>query len=243
MEPRKVRQLLSPTETQVTRRSSDGNTENENIFEVAWQTLRLSCHAIIDPHIHIPFVLLYFTVLTQFCCNHSLNTDFLSLFSPTDTSKTMLWQDQNREEPFLRICYVCSAGALRGLCAWRGFLIKDLRLLSPQMLGGHLIWPCILYRLLSRHKHTTHNNTQLCMSYQKLSVWCWKHTSAPPAPSTRKRALWQQRFFTMQILLCPLIWNLPNMPVMSGFPAGAGLGAALPMPWSGSTILQLLTPS
>lgn len=173
MEPRKVRQLLLPTETQVTRRSSDGNKENENIFEVAWRTLRLSCHAIIDPHIHILFVLLYFTVLTQFvCCNHSLNTDFPSLFSPTDTtSKTMLWQDRNREEPFLHSCYVCSTGVFRGLCAWRGFLIKDLRLLSPQMLrrAPYLT----LYPWSSSLKAQTHTrNTQLCMSYQKLSVWC-----------------------------------------------------------------------
>lgn len=172
MEPRKVRQLLSPTETQVTRRSSDGNKANENVFEVAWQTLRPSCHAIIDPHIHILFVLSYFIVLTQFVrCNHSLNTDFLSLFSPTDTSKTMLWQDRNREEPFLHSCYVCSTGVLRGLCAWRGFLIKDLRLLSPQMLGGHL--NLTLYPLSSSLKAQTHTcNTQLRMSFQKLSVRC-----------------------------------------------------------------------
>lgn len=172
MEPRKVRQLLSPTETQVTCRSSDGNKENENIFEVAWQTLRLSCHAIIDPHIHILFVLLYFTVLAQlFCCNHSLNTDFLSLFSPTHTSKTVLWQDQNREEPFLHSCYVCSTGVLRGLCSWRGFLIKRPEAAEPT--DARRAPFLTLYPLSSSLKAQTHTrNTQLCLSCQKLSVWC-----------------------------------------------------------------------
>lgn len=204
MEPRKVRQLLSPTETQVTRRSSDGNKENENIFEVAWQTLRLSCHAIIDPHMHILFVLLYFTVLTQFVhCNHSLNTDFLSLFSPADTtSKTMLWQDWNREEPFLHSCYVCSTGVLRGPWVWRGFLIKDLRLLSPQMLAGHLIWPCILYRLLSRHKHTPATHNFACLT--KSCQFDAKNIHPPPRP-----------FYSEEIAAPPAVLYNANYAVSS----------------------------
>lgn len=143
---------------------------------------------------------------------------------PMNASPFPLSQQQHQRRS---ICCVFNRG-VRGALWWRPSLESTVTV-GPADAEGDLFGP------LPTHRHTLQEFACLTSSYQ---------FDVPNADSLC--FIWDggyQRYFTMQIPLCPFMWNLANMPCRVMLSSGAALDAALSKPWSGSMALLLLTCS